>query len=172
MEDPLSALAPDDDPRNEVNLKEHEDASERSRIVAPPLPASQPVPNVASMSKAIGAGQFSKQEAEKLRKLLGIFRAEDEDMEDIHTFIDPCEHEAGAAFSDPGEGTWCPCGEERLTERAQSERPFKTKVKRSTIGGNSYVLTRSLPVPSRLSAPQSSSCSHPVAVAEETLSRD
>ena len=93
MEDPFRALAPDDDPRNEVNLKEHEDASERARVVAPPLPASQPVPNVASRSKAIGAGQFSMQEAEKLRKRLEIFRAEDEDMEDIHTFFDPREHE-------------------------------------------------------------------------------
>ena len=95
MEDPFGPLASDDEGAGTgINFHENEDASRRARVDAPPappptsscagradLPPAPPsqlssAPSVATVTKAIGDGQFSKQEAEKLRKRLENYLAD------------------------------------------------------------------------------------------------
>ena len=50
-------------------------------------------PSVALVSKAIGDGRFSKQEAEKLRKRLEHFLADVDNDESPAAYFDQCDNE-------------------------------------------------------------------------------
>ena len=100
MEDLFGPLPSDDEAVGaSVNFQENEDASKRARVDDPssppvafscgtagvPPPAPPPVvpagPSVATFSKAIGDGRFSKQEAEKLKRRLEVFLSDEDDRE-------------------------------------------------------------------------------------------
>ena len=72
-----------------VNFVENEDSSKRARV------ATAHAATVVMVTKAIGDRQFSKQEAEKLRKRLDNIKAEAEDVENT----DVCERSAEMAPS-------------------------------------------------------------------------